>query len=74
MDISGFLSSLGDKIGKLFGSNPFLDNFTALKTAIILIAISLLISSLALLILALSHHGTKKASKHQTLPPSNTLK
>jgi hypothetical protein len=35
-----------------------------MKTAIILIAISLLISSLALLILALSHHKNKAFSSH----------
>ena len=61
MDIHQFFSTVGDKVGKLFVPNQVFENILDLKTAIILISISLLISSLALLILALSHHRFKKA-------------
>jgi hypothetical protein len=61
LDIHQFFSTMGDKVGKVFGLNPVLENILALKLAIILIALSLLISSLALLILALSDHRFKKS-------------
>jgi hypothetical protein len=52
---------VGDKISNFFVPNQVLENILDLKTAVILIAISLLISSVALLILALSHHRFKKS-------------
>ena len=60
MDIQHFFSTVGDKISKVFVPNQVLENILFMKTAIILISISLIISSLALLILALSHHRFKK--------------
>ena len=61
MDIHQFFSTLGDKIGRVFGFNLILENIVVMKVAIILIAISLLISSLALLILAISHCQSKNS-------------
>ncbi|MGA2939527.1 MAG: hypothetical protein ABSF52_20850 [Syntrophobacteraceae bacterium] len=61
MDIQHFFSTVGDKISKVFVPNQVLENILFMKTAIILISISLIISSLALLILALSHHRFKKS-------------
>ncbi|MGA2400319.1 MAG: hypothetical protein ABSG91_01270 [Syntrophobacteraceae bacterium] len=61
MDISHFFQSIGDELGKVFGLNPVLENIIVMKAAILLIAISLLISSMALLILALSHHKFKRS-------------
>ncbi len=52
---------MGDKVTRFFVPNQVLENILDLKTAIILIAISLLISSVALLILAMSHHRLKKS-------------
>jgi len=60
---SHFFSTVGDKISQLFVPNQVLENILDLKVAIILIAISLLISSVALLILALSYHRFKKSLK-----------
>jgi hypothetical protein len=54
---------VGDKITHVLGFNPVLENILVMKEAIILISISLLISSLALLFLALSHHRFKKSIK-----------
>ena len=62
MDIHQFFSTIGDKIGKVFGFNPVVENILALKVAILLIALSLLISSLALLLLAISHCRSKTGS------------
>ena len=61
LDISHFFQSVGDKIGRVLGLNPLLENILVMKVAIILISISLLVSSLAMLILALSHHRLKKS-------------
>jgi uncharacterized phage infection (PIP) family protein YhgE len=61
LDIQHFFSTVGDKISKVFVPNQVLENILFMKTAIILISISLIISSLALLILALSHHRFKKS-------------
>ena len=61
MDIQHFFSTVGDKITKLFVPSQVLENILDLKTAIILIVLSLIISSLALLILAISHHRFKKS-------------
>ena len=61
LDIRHFFSAVGDKISRVLGFNPVLENILVMKVAIILISISLLISSLALLILALSHHRFKKS-------------
>jgi hypothetical protein len=60
LDIDQFFSSMGDKIGKFLGVNPVLENIFVMKLAIILISISILISSLALLVLAISHSRLKK--------------
>ncbi|MGA3118601.1 MAG: hypothetical protein ABSF90_29765 [Syntrophobacteraceae bacterium] len=61
MDISHFVQSIGDKAGKVFGFNPVLENIVMMKVAIILISISLLISSLALLVLVISHCRSKNS-------------
>jgi len=74
LNISHFFLSVGDKVAKIFVPNQVLENILDLKTAIILITISLLISSVALLILALSNHRLKKSlmlfksSSSSTLP------
>ena len=47
MDIHQFFSTVGDKISQLFVPNPVLENIFVMKLAIILIALSLIISSLA---------------------------
>jgi hypothetical protein len=52
---------MGDKITRVLGFNQGLENILVMKVAIILVAISLVISSVALLILALSHHRFKKS-------------
>ncbi len=54
MDIHQFFSTVGDKVGKVFGFNPVLENIVVMKLAIILIVLSLLISSFALLVLTIS--------------------
>ncbi len=61
MDIQHFFSTVGDKISTSFVPNQVLEKILFMKVAIILIAISLLISSLALLVLAISHHRFKKS-------------
>ncbi len=61
MDIGNFLQSIGDKVGKIMVPNSIFQDLMSIKIAIELIALSLLISSLALLILALSHHRLKKS-------------
>jgi uncharacterized phage infection (PIP) family protein YhgE len=63
LDIHQFFSTIGDKLGKFIFPNQMLENILALKAAIILVTLSLLISSIALLILALSHHTSKKSLK-----------
>jgi hypothetical protein len=50
---------MGDKIARALGFNPVLENILAMKVAIVLISISLLISSVALLVLAISHYRSK---------------
>ncbi len=62
LGIHQFFSTAGDKVGKVFGFNPVLENIVVMKLAIILISLSLLISSLALLILAISHYRSKTDS------------
>ncbi len=54
LDIHQFFSTVGDKVGKVFGFNPVLENIVVMKVAIILIVLSLLISSFALLVLTIS--------------------
>ena len=61
LDISHFFQSIGDKIGGVLGLNPLLENILVMKVAIILIAISLVISSWAILFLAISQHRFKKS-------------
>jgi len=61
LEIHQLFSTVGSKISQLFVSNQVLENILDLKLAIILIAVSLIISSLALLILVLSHHRLKKS-------------
>ena len=73
MDIQHFFSTVGDKISKFVGFNPVLENILALKLAIILIAVSLLISSLVLLVLAISHHRLKKSLMLVKSNSSHTL-
>ena len=59
MDITHFFQAIGDKIGRVLGFNPVLENIVVMKVAILFIALSLLISSLALLVLAISHYRSK---------------
>jgi len=61
LDIHQFFSSIGDKIGRVLGFNPVLENIFVMKLAIVLISLSLLISSLALLVLAISHCRSKNS-------------
>jgi hypothetical protein len=61
LDIHQFFSTVGDKMGKVFVPNQVFENIIVLKTAIILISLSLLVSSLALLILAISHCRSKNS-------------
>jgi hypothetical protein len=63
LDIHQFFSTIGDKLGKVFVPDQILENILALKVAIVLIAISLLISSVALLILSLPQYRSKKSIK-----------
>jgi hypothetical protein len=61
LDIHQFFSTMGDKLGSILGFNPVLENIVLMKTAILLIAVSLLISSLALLVLAISHKRLRES-------------
>ncbi|MGD0399388.1 MAG: hypothetical protein ABSC04_10790 [Syntrophobacteraceae bacterium] len=63
MDIGNFFQSIGDKVSKIMVPNSILQDLMSIKIAIGLIAISLLISSLALLTLAISHGRLKKTQK-----------
>jgi hypothetical protein len=56
LDIYQLFSSIGDKIGRIFGFKPVLENIVVMKVASILIALSLVISSMVLLVLAISHY------------------
>ena len=58
-----FFSTVGDKISKFLGFNPVLENIVVMKVAIVLIALSILISSSVLLVLAISHSRLKKTLK-----------
>ncbi|MGO9020976.1 MAG: hypothetical protein ACLQVJ_21750 [Syntrophobacteraceae bacterium] len=60
MDIGNFLQSIGDKVSKIMVPNSIFQDLMSIKIAIGLIALSLLISSLALLVLAISHSRLKK--------------
>jgi hypothetical protein len=62
LDVHQFFSTVGDKIGRVPGFNPVLESIIVMKVAIILIALSLLISSLALLVPATSHYQSKTGS------------
>jgi hypothetical protein len=50
-----------DKIARVLGFNPVLENILVMKVAIVLISLSLLISSVALLVLAISHYRGKNS-------------
>jgi hypothetical protein len=63
LDIGNFLQSIGDKVSSIMVPNSILHDLMSIKIAIGLIAISLLISSLALLVLAFSHSRLKKTEK-----------
>jgi len=60
LDIGNFLQSIGDKVSKIMVPNSILQDLMSIKVAIGLIALSLVISSLALLVLAISHSRLKK--------------
>jgi hypothetical protein len=49
-DIHHFFSTMGDEIGRVLSFNPVFENIVVMKVAILLIASSLLISSLAVLL------------------------
>ncbi|MGA2226382.1 MAG: hypothetical protein ABSH41_18245, partial [Syntrophobacteraceae bacterium] len=57
------LQSIGDKVSKIIVPNSIFQDLTSIKIAIGLISISILISSLALLVLAISHSRLKKTLK-----------
>jgi NADH:ubiquinone oxidoreductase subunit 3 (subunit A) len=59
LDITHFFQSIPDKLGKISVPNHILESITVLGVPIILIALSLFISSLALLLLVLSHYRSK---------------
>ncbi|MGA2223163.1 MAG: hypothetical protein ABSH41_01810 [Syntrophobacteraceae bacterium] len=63
MDIGNFLQSIGDKASKIMVPNSIFQDLMSIKIAIGLISISILISSLALLVLAISHSRLKKTLK-----------
>ncbi|MGA2735258.1 MAG: hypothetical protein ABSG35_22010 [Syntrophobacteraceae bacterium] len=50
MDVHHFFSAMGDEIGRVLSFDPVFENIVVMKVAILLIAPSLLISSLALLL------------------------
>ena len=60
MDFGNFLQSIGNKVSKIMVPNSIFQDLMSIKIAIGLIALSLLISSLALLVLAISHSRLKK--------------
>ena len=60
MDIGNFLQSIGDKVSKIMVPSSIFQDLMSIKITIGLIAISLLISSLALLVLTISHSRLKK--------------
>ena len=62
MDIGNFLQSIGDKISKIMVPNSIFQDLVFIKIAIGLISISFLVSSLALLVLAISHYRNKSGS------------
>jgi hypothetical protein len=59
LDIGNFLQSIGDKVSKIMVPNSIFQDLMSIKIAIGLIALSLLISSLALLIMVISHCRNK---------------
>ena len=61
MDIGNFLQSIGDKVSKIMVPNSIFQDLMSIKIAIGLISISLLISSVALLVLAISHYRGKNS-------------
>ena len=63
MDIGNLLQSIGDKVSKIMVPNLIFQDLISIKIAIGLISISLLISSLAFLVLAISHSRLKKTLK-----------
>jgi len=60
LDIGNYLQSIGDKLCNIMVPNSIFQDLMSIKIAIGLISISILISSLALLVLALSHSRLKK--------------
>ena len=70
MDIGNFLQSIGDKVSKIIVPNSIFQDLMTIKIAIGLIALSLLISSLALLVLAIFHYRLKKNSQNHIRPNS----
>jgi hypothetical protein len=63
LDIGNVLQSIGDKVSKIMVPNSIFQDLMSIKIAIGLISISILVSSLALLVLALSHSRLKKTLK-----------
>jgi hypothetical protein len=63
LDIGNFLQSIGDKVSKIMVPNSILQDLMSIKIAIGFIAISLLISSSALLVLTICHSRLKKTLK-----------
>jgi hypothetical protein len=63
LDLGNFLQSTSDKVGKIMVPNSIFQDLMSIKIAIGLISISILISSLAVLVLAISHSRLKKTLK-----------
>jgi hypothetical protein len=73
LDITYFFQSISEKLDKFFFPHQVLENILFTKVAIILITLSLLISSVALIILALSQYRSKKSLqpiKTDSSPPA----
>jgi hypothetical protein len=62
LDIGNFLQSIGDKVSKIMVPHSIFQDLMSIKIAIGLIALSILISSLALLVQAVSHYRSKTGS------------
>jgi hypothetical protein len=68
LDIGNFFQSIGDKVSKVMVPNSIFQDLMSIKIAIVLIPVSLLISSLALLVLAISHSRSKNSLPFDATP------
>ena len=63
MEIGNLLQPIGDKVGKIMVPNSIFQDLMSIKVAIGLIAVTLLLTSFALFVLALPHHKSQKIFK-----------